>query len=248
MTDYQFIVIDAYCRKGGAAKGYRDAGGYVVGFDREAEHKDAYAGHEFYTGDAIGLLRSRYVRTVVADALAVGTPILAHASPPCQEGNAANIGSNAHRGNDHPQLIPATREALEELGIPYVIEQPASSRKGLIRRDLTLCMDMFKGDLEPPWVQKHRSFELGNWPRPLGPKLPHPAHAGYIRGYRHGVNRTGPQAPYVAGYGKGGGKATVAEMRHAMKIDWMTDHFDLREAIPPDYTEYISGEFLRQFA
>lgn len=242
MSDYTFIVIDAFCRKGGAARGYRNAGAYVVGNDHE-DHKDGYAGHEFYRGDAIQFLRSKYIRTVIEDAKAVGTPILAHTSPPCQEGNAQNIGTNKGLTLNHPQLVPPTREALEELGIPYVIEQPTSSRKGLIRRDVTLCMDMFKGTLPPPWVQRHRSFELGGWSATAPKHIP---HQGYVRGYRHGVNRQGPGAPYVAAYGEGGGKATVAEMQHAMGIDWMTDHFDLREAIPPAYTEWIGRAFLER--
>jgi hypothetical protein len=245
---YEFIVIDAYCRKGGAAMGYRRAGAYVVGNDREPEHKDAYAGHEFYAGDAIAFLRSKYVKTVVEDALAVGTPILAHTSPPCQEGNTQTNGTNKGRAHTHQQLVPATREALEDLGIPYVIEQPTSSRKDLIRRDVTLCMDMFNGDNPPPWVQRHRSFELGGWsvtpiPHPKGPVS---GHQGYTAGYRHGVYTPWHPvtAPYVQAYGKGGGKATVEQMQHAMGLPWITDHFDLREAIPPAYTQWLGERFL----
>lgn len=240
---YSFVVIDAFSRKGGAAMGYRRAGAYVIGNDHGPEHAEAYAGHEFHAGDAIEFLRSDYVRAVVREALEeLGKPVLAHTSPPCQEGNTQTNGTNKGRAHTHQQLVPATREALEALGVPYVIEQPTSSRKDLIRRDVTLCMDMFKGQLPPPWVQRHRSFELGNWTA-TAPK--HVPHQGYTSGYRHGVNRPyGPAAPYVQAYGKGGGKATVAQMRHAMGIDWMTDHFDLREAIPPAYTQWIGETFM----
>jgi hypothetical protein len=105
-------------------------------------------------------------------------------------------------------------------------------------------MDTFKGELPPPWIQKHRSFELSGF---TVPQPPHVKHSGYVRGWRgtHGFTpgffRDGP---YVAGYGKGGGKATADELRHAMGIDWMTDRFDLCEAIPPAYTEYIGRAFL----
>jgi hypothetical protein len=102
-------------------------------------------------------------------------------------------------------------------------------------------MDTFKGDMPPPWVQKHRSFELSGF---TVPQPPHVKHSGYVRGYRHGINRTGSTAPYVAAYGDGGGKATAAEIAHAMQIDWMTDRFDLCEAIPPAYAEYIGKAFL----
>ncbi len=183
------------------------------------------------------------VRAAIHHARRLGLPILAHTSPPCQEGNTQTNGTNKGRAHTHQQLVPATREALEALGLPYVIEQPTSSRKDLIRRDVTLCMDMFKGKLPPPWVQRHRSFELGGWSM-VQPK--HIPHQGYTSGYRHGVNRPWHPvtAPYVQAYGKGGGKATVEQMRHAMGIDWMTDHFDLREAIPPAYSEAIGHAFL----
>ena len=106
-------------------------------------------------------------------------------------------------------------------------------------------MDTFKGDMPPPWVQKHRSFEISGFTveRPK-----HKRHEGYVRGWRHGIERRGRDAPYVAGYGASGGKATAAELRHAMQIDWMTERFDLCEAIPPAYTEYIGRSFLAQQA
>jgi hypothetical protein len=130
-----------------------------------------------------------------------------------------------------------------------VIEQP-SNHAGLIRTDLTLCTDMF--DVGPaPWVQRHRDFEIHGFTveQPVHPKGPVRGHKGYVRGYRgrHGDTpgffRDGP---YVAAYGKGGGKATIAEMQHALGGDWTADREELTEAIPTVYTEYIGREFLRQ--
>lgn len=227
------IALDVCCRKGGATKGLQRAGFYVIGVDIEPQ--PGYPGDEFWQMDGLDLL-GKMLRTPFG----TGWIELIWESWPCQEGNAASIGTNASKGwgGDHEQFIPRARELSDRLGIPYVLEQPASSRKGLIRRDLTLCMDTFKGELPPPWVQKHRSFEISGFTVPQ-PK--HRPHAGYVRGHRHGVVREGP---YVAGYGKGGGKATAEELRHAMGIDWMTDRFDLCEAIPPAYSEYIGQAFL----
>jgi hypothetical protein len=119
---------------------------------------------------------------------------------------------------------------------------------GKMRRDLTLCMDMPEMDksAEPPWVQRHRYFEINGFtvPQPAHPKGPVAGHQGYVRGHRHGVVRGGAEAPYVAAYGKGGGKATVAEMQHAMGIDWTDVHEELTEAIPPAFTKYIGAAFL----
>lgn len=68
----------------------------------------------------------------------------------------------------------------------------------------------------------------------------HPKHVGRTRGWRHGRCFEGD---YVAAYGDGGGKATVAEMRQAMGIDWTEVREELTEAIPPAYFEYIGRAF-----
>lgn len=227
------IALDICCRKGGATRGLQRAGFYVIGID--VEPQPGYVGDEFIQADGLFIL----------EALSRGkwgkSPHLIWQSWPCQAANTATA-SNRARGiqDQHEQFIPRARELSDKIGIPYVIEQPSSSVKGTIRKDLTLCMDMFKGDLEPPWVMKHRSFEISGFAVPQ-PK--HVRHQGRVRGWRHGENFEGP---YVAGYGAGGGKATAAELRHAMGIDWMTDRFDLCEAIPPCYAEHIGRAFLAQ--
>jgi len=257
------IALDLCCREGGATKGLQRAGFYVIGVD--IEPRKNYPGDEFFQVDGIKVLCNLTYdieRRVYIPGQGYHRPALIWQSWPCQDGNTATAGNRAKGLTDaHRQFIPEARELSERIGIPYVLEQPTSSRKDLIRHDLVLCMDMFKGTLPPPWVQKHRSFEFGHWPgvlptqpaHPIGPvrgpsmrHFPAPAgHAGYIRGHRHGVVREGP---YVAGYGKGGGKATAEELRHAMGIDWMDDRFDLCEAIPPVFGEYIGRSFLERMA
>lgn len=233
------IALDICCRKGGATKGLQRAGFYMIGVDIDPQ--PGYPGDAFIQADGLQVLdtlaRLGYVWFAGFGKI---TPALIWQSWPCQEGNAATIGTNASKGwgGGHEQFIPRARALSDRIGIPYVLEQPASSRKGLIRRDLTLCMDTFKGDMPPPWVQKHRSFELSGF---TVPQPPHRRHEGYVRGWRHGEYRDGP---YVAAYGKGGGKGTVAEIQHAQQMPWVTDHFDLCEAIPPAYSEYIGRAFL----
>lgn len=253
------IALDICCRKGGATVGLQRAGFYVIGIDIEPQ--PGYPGDEFVQGDGL-----RVLRTLDDSNNELWSPVLGWFRPsfiaqswPCQDGNTATA-SNRARGiaDSHRQFIPEARELSDRIGIPYYIEQPTASRSGLIRRDVTLCMDMFKGDMSPPWVQKHRSFELGCWPEPrawiqpihpAGPVrggsmvgFPKPAgHSSRVRGWRHGVKYDGD---YVAAYGKGGGKGTLEEVAHAMQIDWMTDLFDLCEAIPPAFSEYIGKAFL----
>jgi hypothetical protein len=62
---------------------------------------------------------------------------------------------------------------------------------------------------------------------------------------RHGVVYDGP---YVAAYGSGGGKATIAEMQHALGIDWTSEREELTEAIPPAYTLHIGRAFAESLA
>ena len=223
-------VLDLYCCAGGAARGYQLAGASAVhGID--IADRPRYVG-AFRRWDAVDFL------------LRFGPEIrsefdLIHESPPCQAGCTLTNGTNAARGwgGEYEQLVPETRRLLDLIGLPYVIEQP-TGHGGLIRRDLTLCMDMFPAG-DPPWVQRHRDFEIHGFDVPQ-PK--HVKHRGYVRGMRHGVLRDGP---YVAAYGSGGGKATVAEMQHAMQIDWTSEREELTEAIPPAYTRYIGEAFMK---
>lgn len=256
------IVLDLCCRKGGATVGYQRVGLGVVGVDIVDQF--GYPGDELVVADALEVLRElREYGTFYLSGVGAVRPAIIHAGPPCQAANTLTAANRARGIADtHVQLVPRMRALLDAIGIPWVIEQPTSSQTGLIRRDLTLCMDMFKGDRPPPWVQKHRSFEISGFTvaqpvHPPGPVrggsmvgFPKPAgHAGRVRGWRHGVLYEGP---YVAAYGKGGGKATAAEAAHAMGIDWMIEPrraeyanaFDLYEAIPPAYTELIGRTFL----
>lgn len=227
-------VLDLYCGPGGAARGYQLAGFHVTGVD--IVDRPSYCGDLFVQWGALAVLEELVKNN--GKLLSHGRFDLIHASPPCQAGCAITNGTNKSRGwgRKHEQLVPETRALLELSGLPYVIEQP-TGHKSLIRTDLRLCMDMFRTG-PPPWVQRHRDFEIHGFtvkqPR-------HRRHEGYVRGMRHGVHREGP---YVAAYGDGGGKATVAEMQHAMGIDWTFDRSELTEAIPPAYTHFIGRSFL----
>lgn len=218
-------LLDLFCCSGGAAAGYHAAGFEVFGVDRV--HRPRYP-YTFILSDALDFLEHS-MRTGWID-----TVDLIHASPPCQEGCALTIGTNRSRGwgsEDHVQLIPELRHLLEATLRPYVIEQPTGNAP--VRRDITLCGEQFGLG-----VIRHRHFELGGWTT-LQP--PHVKHRGRVRGMRHGQWFDGP---YVAAYGNGGGKATVAEMQQAMGITWTDVREELTEAIPPAYTEWLGRAYL----
>jgi hypothetical protein len=206
-------VLDAFCCIGGATRGYQQLGAHVTGVDIRPQPD--YCGDDFHQGDAIAFIREH------------GHEFdFIHASPPCQGEGAPAKGTNARAGRTYPRLIAPTRAALETTGRPWVMENVAGSQ---VRKDLRLCGEQFGLA-----VLMHRYFELGGW---SVDQPAHPAHRGKVRGWRHGQYFDGP---YVAAYGCGGGKATVAEIREAKGIDWSTDHFNLREALPPAYTTWIA--------
>lgn len=209
-------MIDLYCGAGGAGQGYIDAGFDVTGIDIEPQPD--YPG-TFIQGDALEYLAAHGHEYVAA-----------HGSPPCQASCTLTKGTN--KGNYYLNLIPATRAAFAQLGIPTVIENVQGSD---LRRDLTLCGEMF--DLG---VLRHRYFELGGWAA-TPPK--HLKHRGRVVGWRHGEWFDGP---YFAVYGEGGGKGTVAQWQEAMGIHWTDNRKSIAEAIPPAYTRFIGNQLMAE--
>jgi len=207
-------LLDLFSCAGGAAVGYARAGFEVVGVDIEPQPNYPF---EHHVGDALMFLMRPGLRDQF-DAV--------HASPPCQGYTALA----AVHGNEWPMLIGETREMLDALGLPYVIENVQGSP---VRRDLTLCGEMFGLG-----VIRHRYFELGGWS--MTPPS-HVKHRGRVAGWRHGEYFDGP---YVAPYGNGGGKGSVQDWQNAMDIHHTADRRELAEAIPPAYTELIGHQLL----
>ena len=239
------IAIDLFCCSGGATKGYQRAGFYVIGVDKDPQPN--YCGDVFIRADALMFLRSLLEggEVQLPDGRWVGLKdvVFIHASPPCQANTALTKGNRGREGweDDHVDLIPETRELLEQTGLPYVIE---NTQGASMRRDLVLCGHKHFGLR----MFRHRYFELGGGftmpsftcnqsTRPGGD------HEGErVAGIRHGVRYEGRM---LAIYGDGGGKGSFAEWAEAMGIDWVTigsmkqRKKALAEALPPLYTELI---------
>lgn len=212
-------LLDLFCGAGGAAVGYHRAGFDVVGVDIAPQPDYPFP---FIQTDALA-----YLEHLVNDAPRDAVDAV-HASPPCQHESALTKGTN--KGRVYPDLIPPTRDLLDLIGLPYVMENVQGSQ---LRRDLTLCGEMF--GLK---VIRHRYFEASGFPV-MSP--PHVKHRGRVAGWRHGTYYAGP---YFAVYGDGGGKGTVTEWQRAMGIDWTDDRKSIAEAIPPAYTEHIGAQLL----
>lgn len=149
-----------------------------------------------------------------------------HASPPCQAYSGPK-SVNGDRG--HIGLLPDVIDYLDNQDKPYVIENVVQAP---LRQDLLLCGTMFRR----PFL-RHRIFQT-NFPIEQ-PR--HSKHEGRVRGWRHGKYYDGP---YLAIYGKGGGKATLEEARVAMNCEWMKTWSEVVEAVPPCYTTFI-GMYIR---
>jgi DNA (cytosine-5)-methyltransferase 1 len=203
-------LLDLFCCQGGAGKGYDDAGFEVMGVDIDPQPRYPF---EFYRADALAVLED-YAR--------FGCPFDAiHASCPCQ------LDSDTFRlsDSDHPDLIAPTRELLEEIGLPYVIENVRGAVPKL-RDPVMLCGAMF--GLK---TYRHRYFET-NFPLMVPGHPPHVAPQAKM-------GRAPKPGEFIQCVGNFSG---VEQGREAMEMPW-ANREGLREAIPPAYTEYI-GDFL----
>lgn len=124
-------LLDLFCKAGGSALGYYEAGFEVVGVD--IEHQPNYP-FVFHQADAL---------TFPLDSFDV-----IHASPPCQ-----GYSDLRHRsGKSYPKLIEPVRDRLIASGLPYVIENVEGAP---LLRPVVLCGTMFS----TLRVLRHRLFE-----------------------------------------------------------------------------------------
>lgn len=242
-------LLDLFCGAGGAAMGYHRAGFDVVGVDIKPQPNYPF---EFVQGDAMALLRN------VADGLGdwrcecgdlnrghetfcyrcgAGQPEnpaplvddfdAIHASPPCQAFTSLNGMWNA---KEHSDLLTPTRELLQRLGVPYVIENVVGAPMN--GSHVTLCGSAFGLGTEGAELRRHRHFETNF--AVMVPPCQHGRKERVIGVYGgHGRDRR---------RASNGQDFPTSARREAMGIDWMTGT-ELSQAIPPAYTEHI-GSYL----
>lgn len=204
------VLLDLFCGAGGAAKGYHDAGFSVVGVDLAPQPRYPYS---FTQDNALAFLDSlimvqrRRGFRLRFDAI--------HASPPCQ----AFTKAQRLQANAHPDLVGPTRDRLQALGLPYVIENVPGAP---LVDPVVLCGTMF--DLR---LYRHRLFETSF-------DLPAPEHPKHTRPQVKMGRKPKPHEMLQPV----GNFSGVAEAREAMGMPWATRN-ELREAIPPAYTEYV---------
>ena len=206
-------LLDLFCGEGGAGMGYHRAGFEVIGVDLNRRALRRYPS-PCIQGDALEV------------AAAIGHRFDAiHASPPCQAYSSSTPDRSAHWDS-----VPPTRDTLDAIGLPYVIENVPGSP---LRRDIVLCGSMFALSTGSGLaLQRHRHFEI-NWPH-------HglsPATCWHKPGNTVSVAGNGTPQGNRQTLGR---NVTVDEWREVMGMDWASRN-GLAQAIPPAYTEWIGS-------
>ena len=202
----KYRCLDLCCCQGGASKGYTDAGFEVVGVDIEPQLRYPYS---FFQADGLEyLLEHGHKYDFI------------HASPPCS--NRSTLNNIWKR--DYPDLIPDYRNALIELGLPYVIENGHSPP---LRMPIQLCGAMFGLRLF-----RHRSFE-SNIPLTAPTHKRHTLKSAKVGRY---TRENEFWYPIVLFSG-------VFECGQEIGWYWL-DQYGMSQAIPPAYTEHIGKQVL----
>lgn len=207
-------LLDLFCGAGGCSVGYARAGFEVEGVDIESHPAYPY---EFHQADAMEVLDDRSF----LDRFDV-----IHASPPCQ---GYTTMSNRARG-DWPKLLKPIRHALTAWGGPYVIENVPGARKEMLD-PITIHGGMFGLGVDRPRLFESNMFLFEQKAR----RVDNPVGVyGKLDGRRIWTRADGTEQRAAR---------TLDQARRAMGIDWM-DWDDLREAIPPAYTEFIGMQMM----
>jgi len=209
-------LLDLFCGAGGAAMGYHRAGFDVVGVDIAPQPHYPF---EFIQADVMDLLTYPYHYTRGLSIAAV------HASPPCQRYSVATV-FHPGRQAEHPDLVGPVRDLLRQTHLPWVIENVMGAP---LRNPVMLCGTMF----DSLRVYRHRNFEAS-------PPIWFPPYHNWHPERPAEVGRVVPEHGWmtVAGH-----FSDVKAARRAMGIDWM-NRDELRQAIPPAYTEWIGARLL----
>ena len=143
------LILDLFCCAGGVSEGVRRAGGTSYGVDLHDQpaYTARFGERWFHLGDALDRQSLRgLVRRL--------KPIGIWASPPCEASSTATFGGG--HNSTAQRLIAQTRDMLEELGLPYIIENVRGAAPEL-RGAITLRGQEFGLETERP-----RLFESGN--------------------------------------------------------------------------------------
>ena len=209
------IILDTYCKAGGAGMGYHKAGFDVVGVDIEPQKNYPF---DFIQTDAIDFILDRGKDF---DAI--------HASPPCQL-YSISTAPMRKKGKEYPDLVNQTREALIKTGKPFIIENVPQAP---VRPDIILTGNMFGLH-----VLRKRHFESSVFMFSI-PPIPEFRKVGEDICSIFGKCSQDRTPRHRFGF-----KTIRESWAFAMGIDWHMTEAELSEAIPPAYTEFIGRQLI----
>lgn len=222
-------LLDLFCGAGGAAVGYARAGFEVVGVDIAPQPSFPFP---FVQADVLEL------------PLSLTDFDLVHASPPCQ--GYSTITHPKSKG-EWPRLIEPVREMIRDAGVRGVIENVPGAMR-FLEDPLVL-----RGTMFGLGVVRARYFELVGWDtyQPTHPWLgPSRWEAERLVGV-YGAKPDGRSSDRPRAFARKMGSPMLAassleEGALAMGIDWMVTWDEVRESIPPAYTQWLGERFLEQ--
>ena len=220
-------LLDLFCGAGGAAMGYHRAGFDVVGVDINPQPNYPF---EFVQADALTPIQA-FEEHLGFDFDAI------HASPPCQAFTAMKTMANRR---EHADLLTPTRKLLQQTDLPWVIENvPGAPMETVFR----LCGTSFGLGVEAydGWRQliRHRYFE-STFPM-LAPSCRHEGSTiGFYGDHARDRRRRGENGKALDFPDRD--KVRLAQ--HALDMPWTDSWNELKEAIPPAYTEFIAHQLL----
>ena len=203
--------------------GYKLAGFDVVGVDIKSQPNYPFT---FIKND---------VMEVLEDISFLNQFDIIHASPPCQGYSSSTKDDSVYvhysQGKQTPKLIEPVRQVLVRINKPYIIENVYGARKTLIN-PIVLTGYMFGMP-----IKRRRLFEC-NFPviQPI---------EMYKRGYTKQYaleNKLDYRDLAITGKSRRSG--SIELWKRIMGMEWANRGWELTEAIPPVYTQYIGNQFI----
>jgi DNA (cytosine-5)-methyltransferase 1 len=221
-------LLDLFCCGGGASMGYYNVGFEILGVDIKKKRNYPFKQLKFDVFDLFKKKSKKWFQQFD----------LIHASPPCQKFSRAAKGASWGKVSEI-DLISELRKELEMLKIPYVIENVQGSP---LLNPIMLCGSMF--NLK---VRRHRIFESNFEINTSNLNCNHKKQGKPI-GIYGSMNDTVKGVCSKTGKTVYGGSTakSLEEAREAMGINWL-NWGDLKEAIPPRYTEFIGHQFIKNY-